>query len=219
MLHGPGLRSILLEKSTHSQKTYRLVQATKRGTKFNGLTKDEADDLSRLIAELRKFVIEKMQLYHVDWNYPIQLFTDASKFGIGGMAYQEIGGEMRPLMYISRSVSDAEKKYEDLLFPANTAAHETRQIELLALIFCLEEVSTTLGVLQGRRDRLRSGVRRRREYNRKGQLKSKLNFLLDFGADLSATCHLDLACIRDMTHGCLLSLLACPAAQPLSLTR
>ena len=133
----------------YSQKTYRLVQATKRGTKFNGLTKDEADDLTRLIAELRKFVIEKLQLYHVDWNYPIQLFTDASKFGIGGMAYQEIGGEMRPLMYISRSVSDAEKKYEDLLFPANTAAHETRQIELLALIFCLEEVSTTLGVLQG----------------------------------------------------------------------
>ena len=28
--------------------------------------------------------------------------------------------------------------------------------------------------------------------------------------------HLDLACTRDMTHGCLLSLLACPAAQPLS---
>ena len=31
--------------------------------------------------------------------------------------------------------------------------------------------------------------------------------------------HLDLACTRDMTHGCLLSLLACPAAQPLSFTR
>ena len=61
-------------------------------------------------------------------------------------------------------------------------------------------------------------VRRRREYNRKGQLKSKQNLLLTFGADsFSATCYLDLACTRDMTHGCLLPLLPALLRSPFRL--
>ena len=61
-------------------------------------------------------------------------------------------------------------------------------------------------------------VRRRREYNRKGQLKSKQNLLLTFGADFSPQlCYLDLACTRDMTHGCLLPLLPALLRSPFRL--
>ena len=74
-------------------------------------------------------------------------YTDVSKHGIGAFCFQrKSNGDILPVAYLSRSVSAAEAKYYDLTL-GDTGA-DTRQLELLALIWALDQLSHTLGVQQ-----------------------------------------------------------------------
>ena len=84
-------------------------------------------------------------LYFVDWALPIEIYTDASKHGIGAFCFQRRGpDEILPIAYLSRSVSAAEANYWDLTL--GDLGAETRQLEMLALIWSLEMLSQTLGI-------------------------------------------------------------------------
>jgi hypothetical protein len=83
-------------------------------------------------------------MHFPDWSQPIEIETDASRHAIAGWAFQTINGERLPIAFISRSVSDAEKKYCDILGIHESTGYETRQIETLAIIYVLEELNYLL---------------------------------------------------------------------------
>ena len=127
-----------------AEKTHRLVDAIKRGTAFDGLTQEEIDDFNAVRRELEKFVEEKKMLYFVDWSLPIEIYTDASKHGIGAFCFQRRGKDLLPIAYLSRAVSAAEANYWDLTL--GDVGADTRQLEMLALVWSLDMLSQTLGI-------------------------------------------------------------------------
>lgn len=50
-------------------------------------------------------------LAYADPGKPYELHVDASREGLGGVLYQEHGGSLRPVAYVSRSLTPAEKNY------------------------------------------------------------------------------------------------------------
>lgn len=48
---------------------------------------------------------------YADPGLPYELHVDASREGLGGVLYQEQNGRLRPVAYVSRSLTPAEKNY------------------------------------------------------------------------------------------------------------
>ncbi len=53
-------------------------------------------------------------LHSPDFSLPFLLQTDASDRGLGAVLTQEIGGEERPVLYISRKLSKRETMYSTI---------------------------------------------------------------------------------------------------------
>jgi transposase InsO family protein len=66
-------------------------------------------------------------LVHPNFKKPFIIDTDASTAAIGGAILQEVEGEERPIAFVSKKLSDAERKY---------AAHE---LELFAITYCCKQ--------------------------------------------------------------------------------
>jgi cleavage and polyadenylation specificity factor subunit 1 len=127
-----------------AEKIAPLHDAVKAGANFRSLTHAEKEAFDSLRDELKAFWEASQLLYFPDWSRPIEIETDASRKAIAGWAFQVVDGERRPIAYVSRSVTDAEKKYCDLLGIHEGTGFETRQIETLAIIYVLEELSHLL---------------------------------------------------------------------------
>lgn len=124
-------------------KMVPLTAASKRGSAFTGLSPDEEAAFHAIKAEIKEFVMASKQLYYPDFTREIEIHTDASKHAIGGWAFQRgPDGEVRPIAYVSRSVKEAEKAYYELV--GTGTGTETREIELLALIYVLDELDYLL---------------------------------------------------------------------------
>jgi hypothetical protein len=127
-----------------AEKISSLHEATKLGIDFKCLTANEKVSFDNLTKELKEFCDESRSMHFPDWSQPIEIETDASRHAIAGWAFQTINGERLPIAFISRSVSDAEKKYCDILGIHESTGYETRQIETLAIIYVLEELNYLL---------------------------------------------------------------------------
>ena len=44
-------------------------------------------------------------MYFIDETSPIRLYTDASDYGIGGVLFQVVNNEWKPIAFISKSLS------------------------------------------------------------------------------------------------------------------
>ena len=130
----------------YAEKSFRLVEATKR-QKFKGLSTEELRDFTQLRDELVRFVEKGQKIYFVDWKEPIHIYTDASAHGLGVYAFQDVNGHRRPIAYLSRSVKDMEKKWDELHL--GPEGKDTRQLELLSLLWALEELSNVIGITTG----------------------------------------------------------------------
>ena len=127
-----------------AEKIAPLHNAVRMGPDFSSLTPVERASFDSLTKELKDFCDKSRMLYFPDWSIPIEIETDASRHAIAGWAFQTVNGERRPIAYISRSVSEAEKKYCDILGIHESTGYETRQIETLAILYVLEELNYLL---------------------------------------------------------------------------
>ncbi|PIO32203.1 hypothetical protein AB205_0160660 [Aquarana catesbeiana] len=72
-------------------------------------------------SQLKKSFTTAPVLAYADPTKPYELHVDASRDGLGGVLYQDHNGHLRPVAYVSRSLSPAEKNYP------------THKLEFLAL--------------------------------------------------------------------------------------
>uniref|UniRef100_A0A8C5WL11 Reverse transcriptase/retrotransposon-derived protein RNase H-like domain-containing protein n=1 Tax=Leptobrachium leishanense TaxID=445787 RepID=A0A8C5WL11_9ANUR len=71
--------------------------------------------------KLKESLTRAPVLAYADPHKPYELHVDASREGLGGVLYQEYGGLLRPVAYVSRSLTPSEKNYP------------THKLEFLAL--------------------------------------------------------------------------------------
>ena len=79
----------------------------------------------KLFEELKSRLSDTPVLHVADFSLPMRLRTDASNFAIGGVLFQIIDGEERPIAFTSRKMKKAELNYP------------TQQQELLAIVHSL----------------------------------------------------------------------------------
>ena len=93
---------------------------------------DWTDEAIIAFNELKQRCQSVDTLTHPDMNKPFHVFTDASKYGLGGMLAQEIDGKIKPVAYCSKVFTDIQTRW-----------HVSEQ-ELYAAIYCVERWSSLL---------------------------------------------------------------------------
>lgn len=129
-----------------TEKIAPLYKLLTKDSKF--IWDEKHDETFRNVKELWK---KELNLYLPDFNKEFYLETDASKIGLGAVLRQENG----PIAYISRSLSNAEKKYS------------ITEREVLAAIWAMEKFAY---YLRGRRFKLTT------DHKAMCELKNKLEF-------------------------------------------
>jgi len=81
---------------------------------------------------LRKAVIEAPLLYHVDYNLPLILRTDASQYAVGGILVQPVDGVERLICCLSKTLSGTACRWS------------TRDQEAYAIYYCIMVLSCHL---------------------------------------------------------------------------
>ncbi|KAG6455309.1 hypothetical protein O3G_MSEX009130, partial [Manduca sexta] len=70
-----------------------------------------SDAAEKAFVQLKSLLVNAPVLICPDFNYPFEVHTDASNFGVGGMLSQTIDGVEHPVAYMSRSLSGPERNY------------------------------------------------------------------------------------------------------------
>ena len=121
-----------------SDKLYPLYDLLKKDKQWHW-----TDDCQKAFFRIKKILISTEILAHYDPTKPLFLTCDASARGVGGVLSQRgaDGGVERPVAYVSRTLTDAEKNYSQI--------HR----EALAIVFCVTKFHQ---YLYGRRFVLRT---------------------------------------------------------------
>ena len=118
-----GLSTYLSKFIEHfSSKTEPLRKLLKKNTKFKW-----SNEQQKAFDVIKKSLVSDNVLAHYNPNLETELITDASNFGIGGVLLQtDTNDNQRPISYISKSLTDTEKRYG------------ITEKEALAVVWCIE---------------------------------------------------------------------------------
>lgn len=128
---------------------------------LNGLIKASApskvhwtDECDRAFRDLKEAVCTHSVLHSPDFEKPFILQTDASGVGLGAVLLQEVEGERRPVVFLSRKLLDRETRYSTVEKEclAMKWAIDTLRYYLLGRHFFLETDHRALQWLHRMRD-------------------------------------------------------------------
>ena len=71
-------------------------------------------DQQNAFAKVKQLISSSDTLRYFDCNRKTVVCSDSSSFGLGGVLYQEIEGELRPIAFCSRTLSETERKYAQI---------------------------------------------------------------------------------------------------------
>ena len=86
----------------------------------------------RAFEQVKHAIASSGTLAFFDPNKPTVVASDASSYGVGGTIMQEHEGILKPVAYVSRTMTDTEKRYAQI------------EKELLAVVWCCEKFSKYL---------------------------------------------------------------------------
>lgn len=69
------------------------------------------EELKKSFETLKYCVHNCRMLFFVDGDYPVHLCTDASAYGIGAYLYQIIDGVEKPIQFLSKSLTDTQRRW------------------------------------------------------------------------------------------------------------
>ena len=73
------------------------------------------DEQQMAFEQIKKVIARDVKLYHVDYEWPLYVRTDASKLGVGGVLFQIKGDNIqRPISFVSRAFSQTEQRWSTL---------------------------------------------------------------------------------------------------------
>ena len=99
-------RDHILNFSTHTKPLTNLLKTV--GPKKQVVWTEEA---LAAFERVKTLIDECPPLYHQMENAPLTLLTDASDYGIGAYLYQTVAGKEKPLGFLSKSLSDVQKRW------------------------------------------------------------------------------------------------------------
>jgi hypothetical protein len=67
----------------------------------------------------------------MDETSPVELYTDASDYGIGGVLFQRVNGELKPISFVSKSLSATQIKWSTIQKEAYAIFHSCKQLDSL----------------------------------------------------------------------------------------
>jgi hypothetical protein len=102
--------------------TAPLVTLLKNNAKWNWDEKQR-----KAVCALVRLLSEEPVLVHFDESLPTEIHTDVSHFGLGAVLAQKVDGEVKPVAFLSRALSDAESRYH------------LNELKCLALVWALKK--------------------------------------------------------------------------------
>lgn len=86
----------------------------------------------RAFMSIREAISRCPMLHFLDGSYSIELYTDASDYGVGGILFQTINNEKKPISFVSKSLSATQTKWS------------TIQKEAYAIFYCCKKFDPLL---------------------------------------------------------------------------
>lgn len=122
-------KKFLAKAKDPSIDTVEKLSVKARMKRVGRLVVQQTPERTAALDELKRLLSNAPCLIYPDFTKEFFLYTDASKIGIGGTLQQEIEGKQRPILFISRALSPAEKNYS------------ATEMECLGVYWCFTKLS------------------------------------------------------------------------------
>ena len=70
-------------------------------------------------------------MYFIDDSSPIRLYTDASDYGIGGVLFQVVNADWKPIAFISKSLSAPQINWSTIQKESYAMLYYCQQLDYL----------------------------------------------------------------------------------------
>ena len=88
-------------------------------------------EAEKAFVRIREQVARCPLLHFMDEKSPVELYTDASDYGIGGVLFQRVNGDLKPISFVSKSLSATQCKWSTIQKEAYAIYHCCKQLDSL----------------------------------------------------------------------------------------
>ena len=88
-------------------------------------------EAEKAFIDIRHLIARCPLLHFMDEHSPVELYTDASNYGIGGVLFQRVDGELKPISFVSKSLSTTQNKWSTIQKEAYAIFHCCKQLDSL----------------------------------------------------------------------------------------